>query len=207
LTVPTPVSAAAPAHGSIAGPDGNLWFTEPSANKIGTIAPSGTIHEYAAGAGSGPLAIVSGPDGALWFTEPMSNKIGRMTTDGTLTGEFAVPTSGVYEQDITAGSDGNPWFTESSAPTNKIGRVPPRSPTASRLPGPTAASTVFGVTSAGGNIWFTETTAGKIGYLAVGSAPTPTPTPTTSPTPTPTPTPGNGPNLQISKSDDGRAWI
>jgi len=205
--VPTTVSAAAPAHGIITGPDGNLWFTEPSANKIGTITPSGVIHEYAAGAGSGPLAIASGPDGALWFTEPMSNKIGRMTTDGTLTGEFAVPTSGVYEQDITVGSDGNLWFTESSATTNKIGRITPGSSTVSELLVPTAASTVFGVAAAGGNIWFTETTAGKLGYFAVGSAPTPTPTPTTSPTPTPTPTPGNGPNLQISKTDDGRPWI
>src|SRR5262249_55229529 len=187
--VPTTVNAASATHGITTGPDGNLWFTEPSANKIGTITPSGTIHEYAAGAGSGPLAIVSGPDGALWFTEPGSNKIGRMTTDGTLTGEFAVPTTGVYEQDITAGSDGNLWFTESSATTNKIGKIAPGSSTVSELPVPTAASTVFGIASAGGNIWFTETTAGKIGLFAVGSAPR------------------NGPDLQVSKADDGQPWV
>ena len=31
--------------GIMAGPDGNLWFTEPGANKIGRITPAGAITE------------------------------------------------------------------------------------------------------------------------------------------------------------------
>jgi streptogramin lyase len=39
---PVPTSGSAP-EGIAAGPDGNLWFSEQSGNKIGRITPSGTI--------------------------------------------------------------------------------------------------------------------------------------------------------------------
>jgi len=32
-----------------AGPDGNLWFTEPGTNRIGRITPTGTVTEFSAG--------------------------------------------------------------------------------------------------------------------------------------------------------------
>src|SRR5215472_13009547 len=28
------------------GPDGNIWFVERAANKIGSVTPSGAFHEY-----------------------------------------------------------------------------------------------------------------------------------------------------------------
>jgi hypothetical protein len=45
--------------GITAGPDGNLWFTELSGNKIGKITTSGTITEFPAG-GSQPYGITAG---------------------------------------------------------------------------------------------------------------------------------------------------
>ncbi len=45
IEYPLPTAAATPA-GITTGPDGNLWFTESAANKIGTITPSGEIHEF-----------------------------------------------------------------------------------------------------------------------------------------------------------------
>jgi hypothetical protein len=64
-----------------AGPDGNLWFTESRANKIGRITPSGTIDEFPVPtAKSLPFGITAGPDGNLWFTESKANKIGRITS-------------------------------------------------------------------------------------------------------------------------------
>src|SRR5271165_790374 len=55
--------------GITAGPDGNLWFTEFSGNKIGRITPGGTVTEFSAGItpNSGPDGITAGPDGNLWF--------------------------------------------------------------------------------------------------------------------------------------------
>ena len=47
-----------------------------------------------------------------------SSKIGRISTSGTIT-EFPVPTSDSSPYGITAGPDGNLWFTEAGG--NKIG--------------------------------------------------------------------------------------
>jgi virginiamycin B lyase len=56
--------------GITSGPDGAMWFTEATANKIGRISATGIITEYAlATPNSEPLGITSGSDGALWFTE------------------------------------------------------------------------------------------------------------------------------------------
>src|SRR4051812_28445342 len=57
-------------YGIVAGPDGNLWFTESGANNIGRISATGVITEFPIPtADSGPSAIAAGPDGNLWFTE------------------------------------------------------------------------------------------------------------------------------------------
>src|ERR1041385_5171890 len=76
----------------VAGPDGNLWFTESDGNAIGRITPAGTLAEFPLpNAGSEPWRIAAGPDGALWFTELLGNRIGRITVVGLIE-EFEVPT-------------------------------------------------------------------------------------------------------------------
>src|SRR5215467_8204965 len=56
--------------GIVAGPDGNLWFTEARGNQIERITPDGKITEFALPtANSSPGSITVGPDGNLWFTE------------------------------------------------------------------------------------------------------------------------------------------
>ena len=123
FAIPT---AGSGADSIAAGPDGNLWFTEQAANKIGRITTAGVITEFAIPtADSGPRGIAAGPDGNLWFTEGDGNKIGRITTAGVVTGEFpSVPTAPagvvVGPRAIAAGPDGNLWFTEGAS---KIGRI------------------------------------------------------------------------------------
>ena len=73
----------------VAGPDGNLWFTEPSSfNAIGRCTPSGQISEYPLPtANAEPVSIAAGPDGNIWFSEEFVGKIGRfsnLTGGGTL---------------------------------------------------------------------------------------------------------------------------
>jgi len=122
FTVPT---AASNPFGITAGPDGNIWFTEQAANKIGRIKADGSrVDDFPVyTADSGPTCITAGPDGDLWFTEQAANKIGRMTTDGvcTVNDEFTVPTAASNPFGITAGPDGNIWFTEFFG--NQIGRI------------------------------------------------------------------------------------
>ena len=74
---------AAPNIGPVfltAGPDGNIWFTDPSNDRVGRITPAGAITEFSAGitALSEPLNIARGPDGSLWFAEYAGHRIGRV---------------------------------------------------------------------------------------------------------------------------------
>jgi virginiamycin B lyase len=108
-----------------AGPDGALWSTESTRNKIGRITTAGTITEFLLPTpnSGGVGGITVGSDGALWFMEwnNAGNKIGRITTTGTVT-EFLIPTPNdgrVGPFGITVGSDGAVWFTE----RDKIGRI------------------------------------------------------------------------------------
>ena len=109
-----------------AGPDGNLWFTESDANKIGRITTAGVVTQFPLPAGNTPTSITTGPDGNLWFTEAGYGKIGRITTTGVITEFPLTPGSYIYSwnESITAGPDGNIWFTEQSAGgVNEIGRI------------------------------------------------------------------------------------
>ncbi|HWC66416.1 MAG TPA: hypothetical protein VG777_10055, partial [Thermoanaerobaculia bacterium] len=84
-------TANAGARSIAAGPDGNFWFTESKAGKIGRITSDGMIVEYPLpSSGSEPWRIAAGPDGAMWFTEMLGNRIGRISTSGAIE-EFDVP--------------------------------------------------------------------------------------------------------------------
>jgi streptogramin lyase len=127
FTVPT---AGSEPRGITAEPDGALWFTEFTSNKIGRITTTGTISEFPLPTtASVPLFITAGPDDALSFVEFAGNKIGRITTAGTVTAEFPVPTAGSQPFEIAAGPDGGLWFVEQTV--NKVGTllpVPPAGP-------------------------------------------------------------------------------
>ena len=72
------------------GPNGNLFFTETAANKIGEITTAGAVTEFTIPTpNSQPTAITAGPDGNLYFTG--TTFIGRITTKGVIT-EFPLPT-------------------------------------------------------------------------------------------------------------------
>lgn len=119
-TIPSGVSP----YSITAGADGNLWFTEPSANRIGRITLGGVITEFAVPtASSYPYTIAAGADGNIWFTEYSANRIGRITLAGAIT-EFPVP-SGSYVDGITAGPNGNIWFAGGDGSVGFIGQITP----------------------------------------------------------------------------------
>jgi streptogramin lyase len=138
-------------EGITPGPDGNLWFTERVANKIGRITPNGVPTEFSLGSNRSPFEITAGPDGNLWFTEWDANKIGRITPGGVVT-EFPIPTSSSIPYSIVAGPDGGLWFTENSA--NKIGRIAPSGVvTEFPISGPASHPTVI-IVGPDSNLWF-----------------------------------------------------
>lgn len=134
------------------GPDGNLWFTESVAQSpplIGKISAAGIVTEFPLPADLHAVgAIASGPNDALWFTDPTDDKIGRITTSGAVT-EYALPASTAPEK-ITAGGDGNLWFTDGSG----IGRI---TTGGTFTEFPVAGDSPSGITAGpDGNVWFTQ---------------------------------------------------
>jgi streptogramin lyase len=121
--------------GIASGPDGNLWFTENDANRIGRITPTGAITEFVLppGGGGGPVDIAAGADGNMWFAA--GNFIGRISPTTGIVTEFPIPTPNAGAFGITPGPDGNIWFTEEMA--NKIGTI-----TTGAIPPPTPGCAV-----------------------------------------------------------------
>jgi virginiamycin B lyase len=153
-------------------PGGAVWFTDPSAHRIGRITPSGAVVEYAVhDSNSRPVWIAAAADGGAWFTEPWSNRIGRITPAGAIA-EFPVSTLlgvaaggfgtflSVQPWDIVQAPDGDLWFTELNA--NRIGRMTPRGAVHElQLPRPTGALAF----AADGGLWYTSANDGHLSHF------------------------------------------
>jgi streptogramin lyase len=110
--------------GIVAGPDGNIWFTEnANGHKIGVFSPTSdtVINQYALPSGDSAGAITLGPDQNLWYADP-SGKIGTITTSGTIT-EYPVPYTDPVA--IASGPDGNIWFTGTGTFNNNTNSYAP----------------------------------------------------------------------------------
>jgi streptogramin lyase len=161
-----PTELAVP-KGITSGPDGNLWFAEIGANKIGRITPSGAITEFPANSPTGGIAL--GGDGNLWFAE--GGKIGTITTDGVVT-EFAIPTANTEVTDIASGPDGNLWFSEPGNADAQGGAIPAKigriitSGDITEFTLPSARAVPEEIASGpDGNVWFVELVVNSIGRV------------------------------------------
>src|SRR5258706_10910314 len=149
--------------GIAAGADGNLWFVDGGQDKVGRITQSSAITEFALPSDvGGSYGIGAGPDGNIWLTtnalgQGRQDSILRVRADGTVTA-FQAGTgtgqSGTGPEHITAGPDGNLWFTEFW--TNRIGRMTP-SGALTEFPIPTPDSAPRGIVSGPDHaVWFVE---------------------------------------------------
>jgi streptogramin lyase len=152
----------------VVGPDGNLWFVEQNAPRIGrfNLADNSITEFEVPNATNGSdftlFGLTVGPDGNLWFAENNANRIGTMTLDGSIT-EFDLPTPYSRPWVITPGPDGNLWFTENAG--NQIGKITPQGEI-TEFPIPTANSQPRGITAGpDGNLWFSEWNGQKIGQI------------------------------------------
>ncbi len=154
------------------GPDGNLYFTEQSAGKIGRITTNGVITEVlVAGGTTQPIDITSGPDGGVWFTQGLTNALGRIDpANFTNVMEFPMPTNNtggvVVDQlnGITLGHDGNLYYTDSTAGILGQVVVSGTNLTVTQFYTPTTNAQPWRVAAGpDGNIWFGEFVANAIG--------------------------------------------
>jgi streptogramin lyase len=154
---PSATGAAIGASSVTAGPDGNVWFTDPTRSAVGRITPAGEVTEFST-VGNAAGAITTGPDGNLWFTgDALGGEIGRITPTGQVT-EFTLPNEFAQLTAVTAGPDGNVWFTADIYPTGElVGRITPTGQiTEFSIPVPAGVSgRVFDITAGpDGNLWF-----------------------------------------------------
>lgn len=104
--------------GMTLGPDGNVWFTEFYAGRIGRITPQGALTDYSLGSSTHrPSGIALGPDGNFWVAESAGTTIERMSPSGTLLATYPV---NIQAYHIVAAPDGNMWFVDAH---NGIGRI------------------------------------------------------------------------------------
>lgn len=107
-----------------AGPDGGMWATELTGNRIARIAPDGRLSEYDIPfPNSRPIAIVPGPDGAMWFSEEAGSRVARIDGSGRIV-EYVVPKPDGRPNMLLAGlafdGAGNLWvqqYVDAAAPT------------------------------------------------------------------------------------------
>src|SRR5438876_287612 len=149
----TGITAAASPTAIVRGADGNFWFTEFSADRIGRITPAGVVNEFTVAPGSGPLDIVSAPDGNLYFTERFTDRIGRINPlagsdaaiQSSFTDTFATGiTAGSGPTSIAVGPDGNVWFSEFN--TDRVARLTLASGAVNEFVVPGAGSGPAGIT-------------------------------------------------------------
>jgi streptogramin lyase len=165
------------------GPDGNLWFgiyNGPDAIGRMTTAGGVTIF-FTPRASTNPVNITAGPDGNLWFigSNSLVSYIGQITPEGDFTNEFALPTdptNQIYNSSagsMTAGPDGNLWFTASVVGQNNGMEIVSMTPAGSmyHFPVPGVTGEMKGITTGpDGNLWFTDTYGNNIGRMTLGGA-------------------------------------
>lgn len=188
---PIPTATGHP-EGIAAGSDGNLWFTEILANKVGRITTTGSITEFPiAMADSVPRDIVSGP-GGMWFAQPGINYIARITTSGVIS-EFYVYTGSAASNltgGIALGPDGNLWFTKFSAVSTMIGGV------VTDYPATTGSAPETIVVGPDKNLWFNEFNPPRqVAKVTTGGAVTEYPIP------------AGGAPVGIASGPDGAIWF
>ena len=110
---------------------GNLWFTELNANRIGKLDPSQAksltpegITEYELPRpNSKPHYLTIAKNGMIWFTEG-ANRIGRLNPEDGTFKEYDIPSPHSEPHEIVEAADGSIWFLEFQ--TNKVGRLDPK---------------------------------------------------------------------------------
>lgn len=100
--------------GATLGPDGNVWFVDPSYRGIGKISPSGQITQYQLEVV--PYDLATGSDGSLWLA--YAGGIGRVSAEGELQ---PVPLR-ARAREIAVGPEGSVWFTGDDL---SVGRLTP----------------------------------------------------------------------------------
>ena|GEM_PF-5092171 len=159
---PVPESNGTLGIGGLApGPDGNMWFTQPAANRVGWMTTSGQTEGFQSpDAGSRPTGIVAPPGGFVWVTMEGTGRITKLDPASGRTVEYPLP-AGWRPTAIALGSDASLWAIDRAGP--ELARQPqegigihavlPTSGDEVFTPGTTNSDIVAGPD---GNLWLSQ---------------------------------------------------
>jgi streptogramin lyase len=165
-----PVTPAGTDPGSIvSGPNGDLWFTERKADALGYSTPAGVVGQRP-GLSSPGYDLASDLNGDLWITEPDAGAIARLTPTGVLSNFPVESSSGKASAaapiEITAGPDGNMWFTADGPNKPAIGKITSAGAVTLYTNGLNPKGYPLAIASGpDGNLWFTEWDKNVIGKI------------------------------------------
>lgn len=154
-------TATSQPNGVVLGGDGNIWFTEEAASKIGRVNPStGEVtNEFATlTANAGPTGITS-LDGFVWFTEQTANRIARINSLGVVE-EFPTNITDAAPNAIAPGPGGFLYFTDSGAST--LGRVDASTGAVTLVSNVTLSNPAGIVKGPDDNMWISESGSHRI---------------------------------------------
>jgi len=141
--VPTPKSRP---HDPALAPDGSLWYTGQTANKLGRLDPkTGEFKEYPLKIpNSGPHGLVADKDGNIWFTAISAGYVGKLDPKTGAIAEFR-PSDGTEIDPHTPVFDHNGilWFTNEQ--TNYVGRLDPKTGKMTLAKSPTSHAVPYGI--------------------------------------------------------------
>ncbi len=163
------------AYALTSGPDGNVWFADPSgteklnladeeegASEIGEITPGGAATEFELPEHSEVRSLAVGHEGDIWFVDEGSKHeaIGRLVpcAPAPCTPSITEFHTGLNAEAkpfrIAAGAEGDLWFTDRGT-TKAIGRVTP-SGEIHEFGLESAILPYFITAGPDGNLWFTD---------------------------------------------------
>jgi len=157
-----PLASGASPHDAAVGRDGQVYFTEPAANRIGVLNPvSGQVKEFTVPTRDAfPGAITLGPGPWLSFTERRAGKIGQFLPATHVFREFPLPQR--IDPDMPLAIGQTVYFTARDA--DAIGALDPGSGMTTMFAVPTAAAAPTGIVAGSDRaLYFCETDAGSLG--------------------------------------------
>jgi len=155
-------SSARP-HSIVPDADGFIWYTGNSNGTIGRLNPAdGSIKEYPTRARD-PHTAVFHPNGNLYFTSQHSNMLGRLNP---ATGELIEIETRKKPYGIKVGKAGDLFIAYNG--TNAIGRMHPGTLSVRYYDIPDAATRIRRLdVDSNENVWFVNSSLGKVGKLDV----------------------------------------
>ena len=180
-----------------AGPDGNMWFADPTHNLVGRVTIDGTVSTFTV-PGS-PADIVAGPDGNLWVAESSGGKVAIVSTAGAVTTEVPVSGSGSGPTNLAvAPGGGTVWYVDGNQVGAALVAVPHTVTLVTTLG---AGMTPYGITAGSdGNMWVGVPNipccnSGFVARITTGASPTVTQIPV------------SGAPSSITSGPDGNLWV